>query len=160
MVQVTRCWPGPSQISAAARFGYHAPMKSCFACRGTKFKRKKVEVVTRIGEHEVTHTPEEDVCLACGRWSIHAVDADVFALTSATRVLREHTLTGAMIKDVRHVVGISRAELAEHLGVPEDTVAGWEQGAQFERWLSLALVGLVYNAFQRDIGFPARKVPA
>jgi hypothetical protein len=50
-----------------------------------------------------------------------------------------------------------RPALAARLGVSEEVVIGWEEGATFERWLPLVLTGLVHLAMQRGFGLPTRE---
>jgi DNA-binding XRE family transcriptional regulator len=111
--------------------------------------------VTRIGEHELIHSPREDVCVSCGTWVLDPVHLAVIELGSAKRILSAEKLTGAIIKDVRRLIGIPRAEVAQRLGVAEAVVGGWEQGeGTYERWLPLALIGLLDLAMKRELGFP------
>src|SRR5262245_49908455 len=99
-------------------------MKSCQSCKGTKFRRKKVEFVTRVGEHQVIHSLREDVCASCGAWVLDPVFLAAYELTSASKVLREQKLNGAMIKDVRRLIRMPPAMLAKRLGIAEDVVSG------------------------------------
>ncbi len=124
-------------------------VKKCFECKGVNFERKWVPVKIRIGEHESTFEHATDVCTACGASTIPAQELGRFELAAAKMALREHPINGAILKDLRHILGLKQTELAAKLGVAPETISRWERGEyHMEPWLTLALKGLVSDGLE------------
>jgi putative zinc finger/helix-turn-helix YgiT family protein len=118
-------------------------MTNCYKCDG-ETRRQEVTWPITVGEHEIEHKLTEDVCTACGEWTISSHKLGELELISAVTVLQEQEMTGAILKDVRKSIALKQTELAEYLGVAAETVSRWERGERsMEPWVRLAMLGLL-----------------
>ena len=64
---------------------------------------------------------------------------------AAIAVLRDvPDIEGPELRDARHVLGLTQAQLAGYLGVAPETVSRWETGAQpFDRPVQLAVLAML-----------------
>lgn len=122
--------------------GYTPPME-CIECHSTNFEQREVTLPIEVDGHEVTHKLVASVCVDCEWWSAPCRDLERLELLTAQTLLLKHPCTEAIGKFARKALGLSRAALAERLGVTEETVVAWEVSDIPPAWVPLALGTLV-----------------
>jgi putative zinc finger/helix-turn-helix YgiT family protein len=122
-------------------------MTRCYKCKGTSFEEREETWPVALGGHEVAHKVRVNVCTSCGEWTLSADALEHLELQTASKVLGEHALTGAVLRDIRKVLGLKQTELGEELGIATETISRWEGDKRpMESWVKAALWGLVLNA--------------
>jgi DNA-binding transcriptional regulator YiaG len=71
---------------------------------------------------------------------------------AAIAVLRDvRNIEGPELRDARHVLGLTQAQLAGYLGVAPETVSRWETGAQpFDRPVQLAVLAMLEHVHRGE----------
>lgn len=80
-----------------------------------------------------------------GKPGLTSDELGILERRAAIAVLHDvRAIEGPELRDARHVLGLTQAELAAHLDVAPETVSRWETGAQsFDRAVQLAVLGML-----------------
>lgn len=126
------------------RLWNHGKPFQCNNCHARSFERKEIETAIQIGSREVVHTHVQEVCTRCAQFNMSPNLLALFELRSALKVLREHKATGTIASDIRRIIGLTPMDLADRLGVVQETIVLWERSAEpIAPTIALALEALV-----------------
>jgi DNA-binding transcriptional regulator YiaG len=118
----------------------------CYACKGTNFKRQPIELVIRVGSHDVVdRSMSLPVCQSCGEYVIPADKHENAELRAALVALSDApNTTGEMLKYARKALGFTQIEFAEQLSTTGESISRWEREERpMEPWVKLAALALI-----------------
>ncbi|MEY4551325.1 MAG: Antitoxin component of bacterial toxin-antitoxin system, MqsA [Pseudomonadota bacterium] len=119
------------------------------------------EHTTRVGRYTVLDTGHATEKLFDGSPAITSEELGRLERRAALTVLSEvDAIDGRELKFARKALGLTQAELAQHLGVAMETVCRWETGKEeFKRQTQLAVLRLLEQVERHGEGVlrtPAR----
>jgi len=83
-------------------------------------------------------------CVVCGREVIDAAQAKEISLHIAEKLALEGPATGAAFRHIRKSMGLSAKDVAELLGLTQETVSRWEKGRRKADRRTVILLGNVF----------------
>jgi DNA-binding XRE family transcriptional regulator len=122
-------------------------MKRCAECGGRRLRPVAEKQEIAVGPRTFVGVADAIRCEKCGARFTSGPSGVAFELDVA-RWLAEHGFTtGAEVRFMRKVAGLRAADLAELLGVSEESVSHWETGKHQADHGTLATIGgLVLDA--------------
>jgi len=118
----------------------------CYACEGTRFETRPIEIETGVGEHTVvSRGHRRPVCLACGEYTITSEMLKVAELQSAVVAFTEAPrVSGGMLQFGRKALGFTQTDIAERIGSTKESISRWEREERpMERWVPLTVLALL-----------------
>jgi putative zinc finger/helix-turn-helix YgiT family protein len=104
-----------------------AETRTCALCGAKNTRSGDVSLVREVGKHTFTTTVTGTICDACGESLTDLRDGERFDLAIA-ELLAEAAPTGDAFRFLRKVAGLRARDVAEMLGITNDTVSRWENG--------------------------------